>query len=227
MAIIKLGIALSEIRGSVGGTTFARNRYGAYARNRTKPKEPVSDPWEVIKQIFSGLVMEWHTTLTDPERQSWADCAAMTPLNNALGDRMTLTALAMFLRSNVLRVKCGLTYLAEAPHESGLIDMPSITFVSNVTVGVTISNVSPAQAAGDAMTANVSPFLRPTRQYWKGPWPLFLSHAGAFAAAWELKAPATVIEGDEYVVRLRKLSAIGQVSQDYLFRTVVGAAPGP
>ncbi|GAH76569.1 unnamed protein product [marine sediment metagenome] len=64
MALIKYGVGIADASGSAGGVVFARNKSGAYIRNRTKPVNPKSTRQEAARAVVSYLAQRWHEDLT-------------------------------------------------------------------------------------------------------------------------------------------------------------------
>jgi len=102
MALIKLGALVANISGSIGGTTFARNRGGAYIRNRTVPLNPQSPRQVAIRQIFGSLSNLWSTTVTSVQRTAWELYAENVPLTNSLGEDRNVSGINMYQRGNSL-----------------------------------------------------------------------------------------------------------------------------
>lgn len=115
MALIKLGGMIAEIRGSVGGTTFARNRGGAYARNRSVPLNPASVAQARVRQVFGDLAQRWSQTLTPAQRGAWETYADNVPLPNSLGELRNVTGLNMYQRSNALLIDIDQPRVDDAP----------------------------------------------------------------------------------------------------------------
>jgi len=107
MALIKPGIAIADIRGSVGGTTFARNRGGLYARNRTAPLNPASARQNVVRSNLAGLANIWSLTLTQAQRDGWDQYAEQVPLPNAFGEDRFVSGINMYVRANALLLDAG------------------------------------------------------------------------------------------------------------------------
>lgn len=102
MALIKLGAIVANISGSIGGTTFARNRGGAYIRNRTVPLNPQSPRQVEVRQRFGALSNLWSTTVTTVQRAAWELYASNVPITNALGEDRNVSGINMYSRGNAL-----------------------------------------------------------------------------------------------------------------------------
>lgn len=70
MARIIYGAMVSNIRGSIGGTTFQANGFGYTVKQKPKMVIPLSKNQELSKLIMRKLTTMWRT-LTDAERGTW------------------------------------------------------------------------------------------------------------------------------------------------------------
>lgn len=102
--------------GSIGGSTYSRNRSGAYIRARTKPVNPNTTRQVTARNRLRGLSIDWQNTLTQTQRDDWQVYAANVPFSGALGDTIILTGLNMFVRTNAAVLQAGLTQINDAPN---------------------------------------------------------------------------------------------------------------
>lgn len=100
MALIKLGGLAQDVRGSLNGTTFSRNRGGAYVRTKVSPVQPVSDWAAAARSIFTTIAKAWSGELDSGERTAWNTYAADHPFTNVFGDNIILPGIAMFQSIN-------------------------------------------------------------------------------------------------------------------------------
>jgi len=115
MALILFGGGISAVSGSIGGTVFSRNRYGAIARNRSIPVNPNSSRQQAIKNIMGSVVASWFNDLSLAQRQAWSVYAAAIPRTNKLGQTITLTGFNHYVRTNISRVSNGFTRILDGP----------------------------------------------------------------------------------------------------------------
>ena len=127
-ATVLLGGGVTDIRGSIGGTTFARNAGGNYIRARMKPTNKRSALQTARRAQVSYLTKEWSATLTDTQRGDWRAYAAGTTWTNRLGQTIEINGLAAFLRLNALLTMIGQTYRPAAPLAMGHAGGVTITF---------------------------------------------------------------------------------------------------
>lgn len=116
MARILLGSTVAEIRGSQGGTTYSRNRFGNYTRNKTTPVNPRSTAQTVARTVFGGLSRSW-STLTELERQTWLEASASGNYakTNNFGLSYNPTGFNLFVGINSTLIRLGEALVNEAP----------------------------------------------------------------------------------------------------------------
>lgn len=115
MALIKFGGGITEMSGSIGGSVFAHNRFGHYARPRTKPVNPHSARQEKQKAILSYLAEAWHTECDAAQRALWEVYASAVALTNRLGETIYLTGYNHFIRTNCVIKTWGTGIFLDAP----------------------------------------------------------------------------------------------------------------
>ncbi len=122
MALVKFGGGITQMSGSIGGTVFARNRYGNYARSRTKPINPNTALQVAVRAALSELTVRWSTTLTAAQRTAWNLYASSVAMLNRLGETVFLSGFNHYIRSNSVR-----TRYAIAPIDAGptLFEIPA------------------------------------------------------------------------------------------------------
>lgn len=105
----------TQISGSIGGTTWSRNRYGAYKRSRSVPVNPNTDRQAAIRVILRNLSIAWGQTLTQDQRDAWDLYGSNIDWVNKLGQPINLTGEVHYIRSNAPRLQCGLARVDDAP----------------------------------------------------------------------------------------------------------------
>lgn len=150
MAIIQLGGGVTDIRGSMGGTTFARNAGGNYIRSRIKPVNPRTVSQSAARTRASYLTRKWSTDLTDANRTSWRTYAAGTTWTNRLGQTININALAAYLRTNSLLDLFGGVILDDGPTLMG--HGGGVTAVFTATSGDQMINLAEPDGAWDKST---------------------------------------------------------------------------
>lgn len=100
MAKILLGATLGDARGSVGGVTYTKGRFGAVLRQKVSPVQPRSAEVLTIRGLFSLLAKRWFAVLTDAQRLGWIALATANPRTNVFGNSVILTGLQMYESCN-------------------------------------------------------------------------------------------------------------------------------
>lgn len=173
MALIKSAV-LSAISGSIGGTTFARNRAGSYARNRSIPVNPNSTGQISARTTMANLVSAWATELTAAQRAAWDSYAAAIPWLNRVGETTYLTGQNHYIRSNAARLAHGLTRIDPGPttltSPAGTdVTISAVDTVADVGIGFDDSDTW-ASEDGAALLVQISREVTPTTNFFKGPW---------------------------------------------------------
>lgn len=115
MALIDFGDFVAGASGSIGGTVYSHNRYGAYARQRSIPTNPNTSRQSYIRNLMSSLTQYWGNTLTSTQRAQWAAYAANVSVLNRLGKTVYLTGLNHFVRSNIAILQAGFPQVDAGP----------------------------------------------------------------------------------------------------------------
>lgn len=105
----------TQVSGSIGGTTYAHNRFGTYKRNRAIPVNPNTDKQVAIRNIVRNLAIAWNNTLTQAQRNAWDVYARNVPWFNHLGQAVKLTPLNHYIRCNTPRLDIGASQINDAP----------------------------------------------------------------------------------------------------------------
>lgn len=108
------GAIVSEIRGKIASTVFARNRGGAIIRNRIKGTNRRSTLQTNVRQRLSALASEWRG-LTELQRGSWNNASPQFPTQDNLGQQIFLTGEQLFIRSNANLILIGEAQITDAP----------------------------------------------------------------------------------------------------------------
>ncbi len=108
MALAKYGAGIIQLSGSIGGNTFARNRYGNYVRARTVPTNPKTDRQNDVRAAVAFLADRWAATLTAVQRTAWNLYGASVNMKNRLGETVHMSGYNHYIRSNtIVKMKAG------------------------------------------------------------------------------------------------------------------------
>lgn len=115
MALLKFGGGITEIRGSMAGNVYSRNRYGAYMRSRTVPTNPNTARQQKVRTSLTELTSRWSQTLTAGQRTAWNLYGANVVMQNKLGENINLSGFNHYLRSNVVLLQCNIAPVDDGP----------------------------------------------------------------------------------------------------------------
>lgn len=218
MAIIKAGPIIGDIRGSIGGQTFSRNRFGAYSRQRVIPVNPATTRQENVRAAMSQLQERFRNTLTQAQKDGWKAYASETPLLNKLGDQILPTAINMFLRANVINLLAGNSAIDDAPSTPGIAAIPVLTFTGTAAAGISAVAPSPVLAAGDVLQYQISPAKPFSVNFFKGPFNSTVYADSGDTFPLELVPAASTSIGQRWFIQARFVAASGAASGAFLYR---------
>lgn len=147
MAKFTSGPAIGSASGSAGGTTFSRNRFGAYIRRRAVPVNPSSAKQLIVRARLGNLSQSWRG-LTAAQRLAWNTQAPSIVLTDALGQQYSPTGQQLFVSVNLNRLVVGLAQATTPPANptQAVITSASATVVGST--GVATVTFAPAIAVG-------------------------------------------------------------------------------
>lgn len=216
--------------GSIGGTVWSRNRFGAYVRNRSMPVNPNTDRQVGIRNAVRSLSIAWETDLTQAQRNGWNVYAANVTWKNRLGQDVNLTGLNHFIRSNTQLVVLGFGRIDDAPATQliGKAELELGCTASEATQQLTISFDDTAPWATDA--GSFQHFFLGLPQnagiaFFGGPWRYVVSVAGVVPAVSPkvATAPWPFAEGQRLWIRSRIMHADGRLSEFARFNFLAAA----
>lgn len=106
MAQIKLGLALTDIKGKVGGSVFSSNKNGKYFRNNSVGGGRNSAIWDTKKTILGSVAQRWRL-LSHDQREAWNLAATQIPKTNKVGDVVYWSGFNYFSSVNSKRLNLG------------------------------------------------------------------------------------------------------------------------
>jgi hypothetical protein len=211
----------TQVSGSIGGTVWSHNRFGAYKRNRTVPVNPNTDRQAATRNVMRSLTIGWETYLTQAERDAWKVYADNVPWLNRLGQSVLLTGMNMFVRTNVARQLAGPAYLATAP---AIFDLAPAELVLGISASeatqeltVVFDDTLPwVDETGAFESIAMGLPQNPGIQFFGGPWrlgaPILGSPGAPETAPYTLDAPYPFTEGQRIWVQTRIGLADGRLS---------------
>lgn len=219
----------TQVSGSIGGTTFSRNKGGLYTRARSVPVNPNSPAQIAARNAFSSLVNAWTEILTGTQRDAWDLYALNTPVTNVFGDSKTLTGQQMYIRSNQPRVRDGQPRVDAGPtvFDLGTFTTPSfvISAAAPNDIDVTFDATDTwAIALGGFLFALASRGQNQSKNFFKGPF----RSAGSIAGGTVPPTPPDVVisefpyaEDQKVFVAFRAGQPDGRLSNQQIVETIV------
>jgi hypothetical protein len=200
-----------ELRGSIGGNTWSRNKGGMYIRQRITPTNPNSSRQQTTRNFIADCAVAWASTLTEAEREEWREWAETNTWKNSLGVDIALTALDWFTMVNtrLLDVAAAkITSPGDLSAPAPLLTM-SITLPTTTSVAVAFT---PVLAAGFRLVAWGSGPLNVGRNPNFRQCRLIGYSAAAAASPVTLVLPYTVVIGQKLKVFIGQMNAKGRIS---------------
>lgn len=98
MAIFKSSAVVSDLRNSIGGSTFTRSIAGGVIRARVRPTHTATHLQNYARTNHTIKIRHWRVVLTDANRLAWNTKALTVRWTNALGEDYSPTGFALFMR---------------------------------------------------------------------------------------------------------------------------------
>lgn len=215
MAIVKYGPLVSEVRGSIGGTTFTAGRFGNVVRQRRSPIHAPTPRRHFYKSAFSTIIGHWQLTLHQGERDAWDDLAAGTDFTNSLGEVYHPTGLNLYVRTNVLFARADLGRQDTAPANAIGTHMGlEYRYTDDDDLQVRRTE---APAAMHNVSFWLSLPVSPSVKFYVSPWLRFqLINTDALFNWQHLFVAPTLLLGQRYFIRDRGLYVDGAITAPYI-----------
>ncbi len=213
MAIIAVGPVVSDIRGSINGVTFGRNRAGLFARQRVVPVDPNTPAQVFARAIMAAASIAWRNTLTPAQRTAWNLLGLTTVFKNALGQDFNPSGIMLYVRSVALAFRAGQIAVSDPPTEA-VIQLGTLTFAYTALAGIEITSVVGTEVTNGEAIGQKSPDLSQGISFFKGPFAQTLVFpVEDFAAPPVLVIPiADLLPGRRYFMRMRVIQDDGSAT---------------
>lgn len=161
MAKIKFTAIVAEMRNSIAGTTFSKNRYGNYARTKVTPVNPQTAYQQDQRQLLSSLSASWRA-LTQAQRDQWTAQAQNYQRTDIFGDVKVLSGQALYVGLNINLERAGEARIDAplSPVESPQLAVTAMTAVYDISddeMNVTVTISPAAIPAGFALVIYATP----------------------------------------------------------------------
>lgn len=222
----------SGASGSMGDTTWSHNRFGQYARSRTKPVNPNSPRQQKMRGIMALLTTRWAQTLTDAQRAAWNLYGESVVMKNRIGQDIFLTGFNHYLRSNSVLQDMGQTLIDAGPTTFELPAKDPTIIVTGSEAAQQFSVAFDDTLAWAQTDDNYMYHIQGTpqnnqRNFFGGPWRGFRFLAGDTAAPLVspqvLGALIYITQGQRVWTQFRIAREDGRLSEPFQAQLVVGA----
>lgn len=218
MALIRFAEG-QQRSGSLGGTVYSRNRYGAYVRSRSVPVNPNTARQVAVRNAVRSLAIAWQTQLTVNQRAKWDEYGRWTPWTNRLGETVYLPGINHYIRTNTQMVALNFARIDEAPtiFTLGTAELVLGCTASEATQVITITFDDTATWANEVGAFQHFFMGSPCNsgiKFFNGPYRYTVSVAGVTPAVSPLPAtaPFPIAEDQRIWLRSRIMRADGRLS---------------
>lgn len=136
--------------GSIGATTYGRNRSGQYIRQRSMPTQPRTTSQVAARAKLGDLAAAWRG-LTGVQMASWTAFGGSFTVQNRLGSPIHLTGLQCYTKVNTTNLLNGDTAVSTPPA------LPS--FLALTTTGITVTAGTPLVEINGTSPASGTKFM--------------------------------------------------------------------
>lgn len=225
MALYSPGPTVAEIRGSIGGTTYSRNRAGLYMRARSKPVNGSSPAQDLVRAAVAACQLEWTKVMTSAMRSAWNEAAALTSRINRLGQPYNMTGHQAFLSANVIQALVPLPFITTAP-EPPLRYTPGIPLIDQAAdEAIKLESFTPTWATGNFAIIWTSTNVRRSVNYFKGPWTGYTLVGFVNPLPKLIVAKADLLDGMRRHLLLKVYDGVGRVSETVHFSVDTTVSP--
>jgi len=134
MAKYTSGPTVAAVSGSVGGTTYSRNRYGQYMRQRSIPTVSTTTYALAAKARLEAVSMAWQA-LDTAQKIAWRMYAEQNPVQDSLGVTQILTAHTTYVSLNTRMHLLGNALIADPPITPTPNPLTALSLSADIGVG--------------------------------------------------------------------------------------------
>lgn len=146
MAKILLADFISDIRGSTGGTTYSRNTFANYRRNKTSPVNPNTVAQQLVRNRLGAMSQSWGG-ITENQRIAWIDGAPTWTNTNIFNQSIDYTGFSLYGRLNRNRQEINEALLTDFVLPSDVDSFTSLSLEADTGGGTLEITFTPAIAA--------------------------------------------------------------------------------
>ena len=139
MALFKPSAIASDIRGTLAGTVFSKNRGGNYIRQKVTPVNPKTSFQTVVRNRLASFSQGWRA-LTAAQINAWNAAVAGFAKTNIFGDLRNPTGLQLYVKVNANLVSSGGTAITTpaAPKGVSVVTIGALTYTSALLLSLSL-----------------------------------------------------------------------------------------
>ena len=229
MALFKTGLFVG-VSGKIGGLVFSHGAGGPYIRTAGLVTNPNTPKQQLVRAILAQLTSLWVDTVTPTQREAWATYAANVPLTNRIGDPRNVSALNMYVRTNVPLIQALFARQDDAPTIFDLGDFTApIALAQEAAQEITVVFTDTDDWANETDAGMLIYVSRPQNQsvkFFKGPYQFVGSIDGddttAPTSPQLFSVPFPITNGQNVFWRAQVVRADGRLSADVKLTALVG-----
>lgn len=169
MAKFTAGVGFGQASGSVAGSTYSRNRYGTYIRNKAVPTNPMTTRQQAIRAAFGNLSQQWRG-LTSAQRAEYRTQAATITFTDSLGQSYSPSGFGLFMSVNQVRIALGLTVATTPPAQQTQAVITALSATAVGSTGVVTVTFAPAIAASSYYELAATAPMSAGKNYFSASW---------------------------------------------------------
>lgn len=229
MAKVKFSALISEMRNKLNGSVFARNRGGAYLRNKVTPVNPQTAAQVLARARLTQFAQSWRS-LTQAQRDAWNAAVNQWTTTDVFGDVVTPSGNALYIRLNVNVAIAGGTALTTPPQPVGADALTDLSVAAAAGLGTFDVTFTPGPVPADhAMFLESTPMLSPGINNASAEFRRIDTLAPAEASPYDASASqiakfGALVAGQKVFIRAKFINQLtGEVSQRLVASAIVAA----
>lgn len=161
MAKVKFSALVSEMRNKLNGSVFARNRGGAYLRNKVTPVNPRSEAQVAQRNLLTQFSQAWRS-LTQAQRDAWSGVVSQWSRTDIFGDVVNPSGNTLFTRLNINIANVSGAIIENPPSPTGVPALSTIEVTADQSTGAVVLTFDPNTIPADvAMVVEATPNMSP------------------------------------------------------------------
>ena len=171
---IKFGSIVTDGRGKLGGQVYARNRSGAYVRNKVTPNNPQTIAQSAARSRLAKFSEQWRG-LSQAQRDAWNAAAPDFAKTNVFGDSVNPTGKNLFTQLNVNLADIRGPVIENPPVPVEISEPGELTIVANSAPELSVSFEG---VEGQSYKIFATPPLSPGVGFFKNKFRMIDTHSG-------------------------------------------------